>query len=92
MPSDGDTLTAAEIQSAVNIGSFGGNVTVDKNWHYGLYHNWAIGYGYSNGMPLYGGVKCGGSKYHIYWLKDRNKYVILSSAQEPKDCGEMPAE
>jgi hypothetical protein len=87
-PKEGDKVTASQIDAAVNRDKFPA-LTPDKNWHTGLFEPWTVGFGYKDGMALYGGVVAeGGEKVHIYYLATSpGQIILLKTGETPEKYG-----
>jgi hypothetical protein len=84
MPNDGDEFTK---EQAEEIGEdnwnevaaqYGENPEweISNNWHSELFEPRAMDWGYEDGKPIYAGIKIGGDKYHVYWIKNGDYFWL----------------
>lgn len=89
MPEKGESVTEEQVNTAINIKSFkGAKPDPNKKWHQGAdgggqFEAWALGYGYEDGFPLYGGALVGDEKVHIYYLPKTKQTILLRARETP---------
>ena len=87
-PTDGSPVTQEQIKAAVNYTAFSQHNPVpdgSKAWHQGQLEGWAVnkfGYG-ADGIAFYGGALSGSTKIHLYYLPDRDGFILLQLNETP---------
>ena len=86
-PNENTAVTQLQIDGAVNAGHInfkGATPDTAKNWHTGEFESWAYDkFGYGKENAFYGGTLVNGAKVHIYYLPDRDGFILLRANESP---------